>query len=189
MSKERVVTFTDAVLAIIMTILVLELDEPDTPDIAGLIALRENYFAYAISFFWLGNLWISSNRQWEGVEKVTSSMLFWTIVMLFFASLIPYVTDYCGKNFYNIFAQCFYGVIVILVSVSDLLLNYSIARANESDKELYDRVMLTDRWILEDIIFKCIGILLAIFIWPPLSAIFIIISSFLPSLRDVLKKR
>ena len=65
MEKERLVTFTDAVLAIIMTILVLELKKPTEPTLAQLWALRESFLAYALSFFWLGSMWIALHNTWS----------------------------------------------------------------------------------------------------------------------------
>lgn len=59
MRKERLIAFTDAVLAIIMTILVLELEKPSVPTLEQFWALRHNFFAYFLSFFWLGSLWMA----------------------------------------------------------------------------------------------------------------------------------
>ena len=67
MKKERLIAFTDAVLAIIMTILVLELEKPDAPTLEAFWELRQNFFAYFLSFFWLGSLWIALNNLWEKV--------------------------------------------------------------------------------------------------------------------------
>lgn len=183
MSKERLVTFMDAVLAIIMTILVLDLDRPDSPDLVALWALREKYFAYALSFFWLGALWISTNLHWKGELKVSMPVLWWTVIMLFFASLIPYVTDYAGENFYNAFAQGFYGSIVLLVSISHLILSKFMADANRTKEPFYNETVYYNRTLIIDIIFKLVGIILAVLIYPPINMLAIIIAAFLPAVR------
>lgn len=72
MSKERTTAFTDVILAIIMTILVLDLIEPKTLNWAGIWAMRESYFAYALSFFWLGTMWIGLHNEWEKVKVISS---------------------------------------------------------------------------------------------------------------------
>lgn len=77
MGKERLIAFTDAVLAIIMTILVLELEKPDAPTIEAFFALRQNFFAYFLSFFWLGSLWMALNTLWEKVEKISTTVCNW----------------------------------------------------------------------------------------------------------------
>lgn len=183
MTKERLITFTDAILAIIMTILVLDLEKPETPDLMGLWNLREAYFAYALSFFWLGVLWINMAKEWKDVDRVKNPVLWWNIVMLFFASLIPYVTSYAGKHFYDAFAQCFYAIIVILVSVSNMILTYYLAESNKEDVELYQRLRILDKWMFIDILFKIVGVILAIFIYPPLAMFLIIVSAFIPTVR------
>ena len=75
MKKERLIAFTDAVLAIIMTILVLELEKPDAPTLEAVWELRQNFFAYFLSFFWLGSLWIALNNLWEKVENISASVI------------------------------------------------------------------------------------------------------------------
>ncbi len=69
MNKERLAAFTDAVLAIIMTILVLELEKPKHVSLAGLWDLRANFFAYTLSFFWLGLMWSTHHSNWHKVKK------------------------------------------------------------------------------------------------------------------------
>ena len=93
MSKERVVAFTDAVLAIIMTILVLDLDKPDPLTWSGFGKLWPQFLAYAFSFFWLGSMWVHLHIEWSGVKLVDQPVLWTSITLLFFCSLIPYSTS------------------------------------------------------------------------------------------------
>lgn len=182
MKRERMETFSDAVLAIVMTILVLDLDKPETPDLAGVWALREVYFSYALSFFWLGAMWINQYRIWHRVEKVTGRVLWTCILMLFFASLIPYVTSYAGANFYNEFAQCFYGVVVLCVSACNFMMIVELSNANEHNAAAHKRLKGMEHWMELDMLLKIVGILLAIFVWPPLAMISIIVGSFILSI-------
>lgn len=69
MKKDRLIVLTDAVLAIIMTILILELEKPTTPSLEAFWDLRQNFFACFLSFFWLGSLWMALNTLWEKVRK------------------------------------------------------------------------------------------------------------------------
>ena len=69
MDKDRLIAFTDAILAIIMTILVLELQEPESLSLQGLWALKGSYSAYTLSFFWLGTMWIGLHNEWQDVKK------------------------------------------------------------------------------------------------------------------------
>lgn len=84
MGKERLMAFTDAVLAIIMTILVLELERPEAATLAALWALKENFFAYALSFFWLGTMWVNLHNEWHGISQISNAVVWWSVVLLFF---------------------------------------------------------------------------------------------------------
>ena len=116
MKKDRVAAFTDAVLAIIMTILVLELEKPSEPTLAALWELRYSFFSYTLSFFWLGSMWVNIHNEWETIEKINAKTLWVTLVLLFFCSVIPYATDFVSRDFNSKVAQGFYGVFVMLVT-------------------------------------------------------------------------
>ena len=80
MRKDRVAAFTDAVLAIIMTILVLELKKPGSLTIEALWNLRFSFFSYALSFFWLGSMWINIHNEWESIDRINSKTL-WIVLL------------------------------------------------------------------------------------------------------------
>jgi uncharacterized membrane protein len=73
MTKERVTTFINAVLAIIMTILVLDLKAPSQPTIAGFFDLRDQFIAYFISFFWIGTMWVGMHNGWMKVKTISKA--------------------------------------------------------------------------------------------------------------------
>lgn len=173
MTKDRLAAFTDAILAIIMTILVLELKRPDAPTWEALWAVHTDFFSYVVSFFWLGAMWINIHNQWHGVEKINNRILWWSIIMLFFASIIPYVTAFVGDNFESLFAQLMYSIVVIGVSISNLFLGAEVAKANPQNEVIS---YSTRKVVAADLIIKAVGILLAILIYPPLAIISIIVA-------------
>ena len=174
MSKDRVAAFMDAILAIIMTILVLELKKPEAPTIEAVWALRNDFFSYFVSFFWLGAMWINIHNQWHGMEKVSNTAIWWGMGMLFFASLIPYVTSFVSEHFTNLFAQLMYSVVVLLVSIANVGLGNAMIRANNQKEE---GLSYSSRNILiADYGIKGIGILLAIFIYPPFAMMGIVLA-------------
>ena len=71
MNKERLAAFMDAILAIIMTILILELKKPETATLKALWNLRVNFFAYTLSFFWLGTMWVNLHNEWYKIKYIT----------------------------------------------------------------------------------------------------------------------
>lgn len=89
MSKERLGAFMDAVIAIVMTILVLELEKPAAPTLAALWALRINFAAYALSFLWLAALWTSLHNAWHVIEKISSRTVWLSIEFAVFFVAIP----------------------------------------------------------------------------------------------------
>lgn len=165
MKKDRVAAFTDAVLAIIMTILVLELEKPSAPTLSALWALRHSFFSYTLSFFWLGSMWVNIHNEWERIEKINAKTLWVTLVLLFFCSVIPYATDLVSRDFDNKVTQGFYGIFVMLVTLSNIWLSKTLDKAaSDMPKE----VMAKRRrllWI--DIAIKVIGLVISVSIYPP----------------------
>lgn len=79
MNKERLSAFADAGLAIIITILVLELEKSAHLSLSGFLELWPNYMAYTISFFWLGAMWINMHNEWYSVKRITTGTLWATL--------------------------------------------------------------------------------------------------------------
>ena len=138
MNKERLIAFTDAVLAIIMTILVLELPKPTEPTLDAILALKESFFAYTLSFFWLGSMWVSLHNIWHKVDRISTKTIWWNIALLFFASLIPYTTSLVSEYYDNGIIQGFYGIVVILLTITNVILNVVLDEPNKENKELLE---------------------------------------------------
>lgn len=168
MGKERLIAFTDAVLAIIMTILVLELDKPNEPTIQAFWALKQSFFAYFLSFFWLGSLWMALNGLWEKVEKISTSVIWWSLGLLFMASFLPYATGLVSTYFNNMTIQAFYGIIVIVTTIFNWFLHKALDKPNAGNKELLAATDAYRKILVPDIIIKLAGLILALFVYPPI---------------------
>lgn len=180
MRKERTVAFTDAVLAIIMTILVLDLETPKELTWAGFAELWPQYAAYALTFFWLGALWINLHIEWEHARNVSVPVLWWTIIMLFFASFTPYTTGMAAEHFFSPTVQAIYGVVVMLISLSNLALSWQLQKVNTSTESgLSSKRHRGALWI--DLSIKLIGLVLALTVWPPAMMISVVIAGTLVS--------
>lgn len=190
MNKERLAAFTDAVLAIIMTILVLELEKPKTVNLAGLWDLRANFFAYTLSFFWLGLMWTTHHNNWHSITKVSNATVSYSLLMLFIASLFPYTTSLVATNFNNVTAQTFYGLVVLGVSFSNMAISHSLKQVNPSVHFgwLY---ALPNTSIILDVVIKLIGLLITLTVYPPamMYAIFIDIFVVGYASRQAIKKQ
>ena len=179
MEKERLVTFTDAVLAIIMTILVLELKKPTEPTIAQMWALRESFLAYALSFFWLGAMWINIHNIWSKASRISTKVIGWNMILLFFLSLIPYTTSLVSTYYDNAVIQGLYGVVVIIISIVNIGLNKVLQKANIENNSLKK---ITKKYIdalVIDIDIKMVGLIIAITVYPQAMMISVFITSIL----------
>ena len=165
MEKERLGAFIDAVLAIVMTILVLELEKPKTFNVQGLWELRTNFFAYGISFFWLGAMWVNIHASSHLIKKVSQKTVWATIVMLFFSSLFPYTTQLIATHFTNGTMQAFYGVIVLLITFSVLWYYRTLEDVNDG-AEMFGLIADRQKWLAWDIGIKILGLILSLTIFP-----------------------
>ena len=181
MNKDRLAAFTDAILAIIMTILVLELEKPSEASWAAVWALRQSFVSYIISFFWLGAMWVNLHSQWQRIERIDNRVVWCSIVMLFFASLFPWVTDFVGRNFMSRFANGAYLFVVLAVSFANMALNRYVGEANCKESEFYNETKAVDRIMWIDIAIKVVGFGISMVICPPLTLAFVILAGLLPS--------
>ncbi len=177
MKKDRVAAFTDAVLAIIMTILVLELKKPESLTLSALWDLRYSFFSYMLSFFWLGSMWVNIHNEWESIEKINAKTLWVTLILLFFCSMIPYATDLVSGDFNNKLAQGFYGVFVICVTLANVGLSMVLQDENKESKKPVE-IMRKRRLLLWiDVGIKVIGLVLALTVYPPAMMYSVIIAA------------
>lgn len=175
MDKERLGAFIDAVIAIIMTILVLELEKPKTFDLQGLWEFRTNFFAYGLSFFWLGAMWTNFHSSSQVVEKISQKTVWTAIIMLFFSSFFPYTTKLVASNFNNATMQVFYGVIVLLISFSVLWYYHTLVEVNQT-AEIEQLNISRLHWMKWDIAIKILGIILSLTIFPAAEIVSVLIT-------------
>ena len=178
MNKERLAAFMDAVLAIIMTILILELKKPETATLKAFWNLRVDFFAYTLSFFWLGTMWVNLHNEWHKIKYITPSIVWVNVVILFFSSFFPYVTSFVTSYYNSSVAQGFYGIIVLAVTFCNIISLYLIEKVNKHDKELQESLKTMIRWIKVDISIKIIGLIISCIFYPPAMMISVYITLF-----------
>ena len=191
-SKERPAAFMDAVLAVVMTRLVLELAHPATASIEGFLALKHEHFAYAVSLFWLGSMWVSITTERDAIERVDRHVPWHMIVLPFFSSPIPYATILVSEDFGSVAYQSFYGIIVMALTFANLRLGRAAEQANAGIEKVDTAQMhRRQRLLAIDCPTKAIGLLICISVWPPAMAIavavaaaFITIGVHLPQQED-----
>ena len=179
MSKERLVAFTDAVLAIVMTILVLELEKPSEPTWEAVFALKQNFLAYVLSFFWLGTMWVNHHNGWHDAKTIDKKVVWWSVILLFFSSLFPYVTSFVSVNFNSSVAQVLYGIVVLLVTISSMCTTSALEKVNKADKDVQSKITEHKNKLYIDVGIKVVGIILALTIYPPAMMISVLITMLL----------
>ena len=126
MGKGRLEAFSDGVLAIIITIMVLELKVPHTADINALIPLIPVLLSYVLSFVYVGIYWNNHHHLLQTCQKVTGSILWANLHLLFWLSLFPFTTAWMGENHFAAIPTMTYGVVLLMAAIAYILIQYLI---------------------------------------------------------------
>lgn len=118
MNKGRLEAFSDGVLAIIITIMVLEMKVPHGTDLDALRPLLPVFLSYILSFVYLGIYWNNHHHMLHVTAKVTGAILWANLHLLFWLSLIPFVTGWMGENSFAPVPTALYGVVLLLAALA-----------------------------------------------------------------------
>jgi uncharacterized membrane protein len=122
MSKGRLEAFSDAVIAIALTIMVLELRAPHGDDLAALGPLLPAFLSYVLSFVFLGIYWNNHHHLLQAVGKVDGRVLWANMHLLFWLSLIPFSTAWMGENHFSAWPVAVYGVVLLFAGCAYFIL-------------------------------------------------------------------
>ena len=175
---ERFEAFIDAIVAIIITIIVLELPIAVNGSLAALLGLRIEFFAYIISFIVCFNMWKLTYNVFSVVKVIDYRVIWSTASMLFFLSLIPYLTTYVSMNFHDFVPQCVYGINFMIISTCSVFSTYHMKRLDESNVYLQKTFDNYNNFILT-LLITCIFIIIGYFYFPPIIIISCLLSTIL----------
>lgn len=173
MESEKLEAFVDAVLAIILTVIVLELPQPETINLVGFWALKANFLAYVTSFIVVLSNWYFFHIIFEIVQKIDGKIIAMTGLVIFIMSLLPYFTVLISNNFTNLNAQLCYCGFFIVIELSYDILFWMITKI-EHNKEL--KKILNLKRTAMHLIFYIIGIALGYLIMPEIIVLFVFIT-------------
>lgn len=145
MGKTRLEAFSDGVLAIIITIMVLELKVPHGADWQSLQPLLPVFLSYVLSFVYLSIYWNNHHHMLHTVEHVSGTILWANLHLLFWLSLVPFVTGWMGENHFAALPTALYGVLMLMASVAYLILQRCIISAHGGMDSLLARAVEKDR--------------------------------------------
>jgi uncharacterized membrane protein len=136
MTKDRLEAFSDGVLAIIITIMVLELRPPLRSNWSALVPLLPVFLSYVLSFVFLSIYWNNHHHLFQAIEQVNGSVLWANMHLLFWLSLIPFVTAWMGENNFASEPVALYGVVLLLAAIAYFILVRVLIRLHGRDSVL-----------------------------------------------------
>ena len=134
MGTNRLEAFSDGVLAIIITIMVLEMKVPHGADLGALRQLWPVFLSYVLSFVYLGIYWNNHHHMMHATERVSGSILWANLHLLFWLSLLPFTTGWMGENHFARWPTALYGVNLLCCAIAYFILQ--------------QRILATERWMV-----------------------------------------
>ncbi|HYW39655.1 MAG TPA: TMEM175 family protein [Terriglobales bacterium] len=135
MGTNRLEAFSDGVIAVIITIMVLELKVPSDTTLTSLRSLAPQFLSYLLSFLVVAIMWVNHHHLLHSARRVDALLLWSNNTLLFWMSLVPFVTAYMGNNPRDPRAVALYGVVLSLCSASFLLLSFAIIQHHRGDPD------------------------------------------------------
>ncbi len=143
MGKNRLEAFSDGVIAIIITIMVLELKVPEGEGIAALRPLLPVFLSYVLSFVYLGIYWNNHHHMLHTVRNVSGPILWANLHLLFWLSLVPFATGWVGEHHHGELAVALYGVVLLMAGVAYYILQLCIV-ASQGHNSVLRRAIGSD---------------------------------------------
>ena len=136
MGKNRLEAFSDGVIAIIITVMVLEMKVPHGEDLAALVPVVPVFLSYVLSFVYLGIYWNNHHHMLHTSERVTGPILWANLHLLFWLSLVPFVTGWMGENHFAAVPCAAYGVVLLMAAIAYWILQQRIIASQGPDSLL-----------------------------------------------------
>jgi len=184
MGKGRLEAFSDGVLAIIITIMVLEMKVPHGDSFSDLKPLLPVFLSYLLSFIYIGIYWNNHHHMLHAANKVTGTILWTNTHLLFWLSLVPFATSWMGENNFSRWPVVLYGIMLLMASIAYYFLAHSLAATHGKDSTLAKAIGKDRKGMISSVIYV-IGIILS-FVHPYLGfAMYVVVAAiwFIPDRR------
>ncbi|MGH9352142.1 MAG: TMEM175 family protein [Terriglobia bacterium] len=136
MSKGRVEAFSDGVLAVIITIMVLEMKSPHGTRLAALRPLIPVFLTYVLSFVYIGIYWNNHHHLLHATQRVNGATLWANMHLLFWISLVPFTTAWMGENHFSTWPVALYGIVLLLAAAAYLILTRALITLHGPDSTI-----------------------------------------------------
>ena len=175
MGKGRLEAFSDGVIAIIITIMVLEMKVPHGEDLHALRPLLPVFLSYVLSFVYVGIYWNNHHHMLHATTRVSGGILWANLHLLFWLSLFPFVTGWMGENHFAHLPSAVYGLVLLAAAIAYLILQRAIIAAEGPDSTLKHAVGHDWKGKLSPLLYIA-GILLS-FYWPAMAQAMYVIAA------------
>ncbi len=136
MNKSRLEAFSDGVLAIIITIMVLEIKVPHSTNLSSLKPLIPAFLSYVMSFIYVGIYWSNHHHLLQAVKQVNGKVLWANLHLLFWLSLIPLTTRWVGENNFARYPVAFYGLVLLFTGLAYFILEQALVKIHGEESPL-----------------------------------------------------
>lgn len=175
MSKSRLEAFSDGVIAIIITIMVLEMEVPEGASLKDLSEVLPLFLTYTFSFIMVGIYWNNHHHLFQAVHKINGKILWANLALLFWLSLFPFATGWMGNNHFQQYPVALYGFILLMASIAFAILIRCIMLLEGKNSPFSNAVKKDQKGIISSGIYT-LAIIVA-FIYPIASvALYIIVA-------------
>lgn len=174
MGKERVEAFSDGVIAILITIMVLEMKNPEGGSVRDLVPIIPVFLSYVLSFLYLGIYWNNHHHMLHTVKTVTGGILWANLYLLFWLSLVPFVTHWMNTSHFARIPTAFYGGVLLMASLAYMVLQNTIIAAQGPGSILRKAIGKDWKGILSPIAYGVAILLAMVTWWAPLTIYFLV---------------
>lgn len=158
MDSGRFETFIDAIIAIMLTVMILKIPQPETMDLAGIWSLRTMYFAYFVSFIIIFNIWDHHRQLFDTIESINNRVLWTYSILIFIITLIPFFTAWVAHNPYACIPELMFGILFILTNII-YVISTIVAVKNDDYSEIIKDISFNKIFILNLLLFL-VGVIL-----------------------------
>jgi uncharacterized membrane protein len=176
MQKGRVEAFSDGVFAVIITIMVLEMKIPQGPALRGLVALLPVFLSYVLSFIYVGIYWNNHHHLFQAVKQIKGSVLWANLHLLFWLSLIPFVTAWSGENHFMQWPMALYGFVLFMCGLAYSIL-VKVLIENHSKDSLLAQAIGRDRKGTISVVLYTVAIIFSFCVPMVSGAIYILVAA------------
>jgi uncharacterized membrane protein len=164
-TTSRLEAFTDAVIAIVMTLLVIEIPEPESGDLTSLFGDGHRILLYVVSFLLLAVYWNNHHHLFQAAKRVDGRTLWANNFFILSLSAFPFVTNWVGDYFFDLAPQALFGLVIMIADILFLVLTYQLRRTHARNKKFRDFLTRSIKSVIS-IVINVIAIVLGLLTVP-----------------------